>query len=331
MTPSELSDLIGGIAPVIREYVDKSWASFSVRLKAVEDRPALVGDKGETGERGEKGETGERGERGDRGADGRDADQQQLLLLQAQINALVSEVAETKQALVAARAGWPADLSAAVAALPMPKDGRDGINGKDGQMPTAEDVAPIVAAEVARAVSLIELPKDGAPGKDGIGIENASIDKDGHLVLWLSDGTQRLLGKVIGRDGLPGVPGRWGDKGADGKDGLDGLGFDDVVQEFDGERRVTLSFARGDRKKTMATLVFPTVIDRGIWKEGHAYERGDSVSWGGSLFIAQRDTKAKPELSDDWRLAAKRGRDGKEGKPGKDGLNGKDGKDGVLR
>jgi hypothetical protein len=165
------------------------------------------------------------------------------------------------------------------------------------------------------------------------------IDDEGVLVLSFTDGRIQKLGRVIGKDGTPGrdgrdgqqgVPGRWGDKGADGKDGVDGLGFDDIVQDFDGERRVTFAFARGERKKAMPTMVFPTVIDRGVWKEGHAYDRGDSVSWGGSLFIAQRDTKAKPELSDDWRLAAKRGRDGKEGKAGKDGRDGKDGKDAVI-
>jgi hypothetical protein len=38
------------------------------------------------------------------------------------------------------------------------------------------------------------------------------------------------------------------------------------------------------------------------------------VSFGGSAFIAQRDTTDKPESSDAWRLAVKRGRDGKPGK-----------------
>jgi hypothetical protein len=199
------------------------------------------------------------------------------------------------------------------------KDGRDGVDGKDG--------APG------------ERGLDGVNGKDGIGILSAAIDEEGVLVLSFTDGRIQKLGRVLGKDGAPGrdgrdgqqgVPGRWGDKGADGKDGLDGLGFDDIQQEFDGDRRVTFAFARGDRKKALPTLVFPTVIDRGVWKEGQTYERGDSVSWGGSLFIAQRDTKAKPELSDDWRLAAKRGRDGKEGKAGKDGRDGKDGKDAVT-
>jgi hypothetical protein len=42
---------------------------------------------------------------------------------------------------------------------------------------------------------------------------------------------------------------------------------------------------------------------------------GDAVSHGGSLFIAQGDTNAKPGKSDDWRLAVKRGADGRDWRP----------------
>ena len=54
------------------------------------------------------------------------------------------------------------------------------------------------------------------------------------------------------------------------------------------------------------------------------YAKGDGVTFGGSLFIAQTDAPAgKPEETPDWRLAVKRGR---EGKPGPKGIDGKDGK-----
>ena len=40
------------------------------------------------------------------------------------------------------------------------------------------------------------------------------------------------------------------------------------------------------------------------------YERGDAVTYGGSLWIAQRDTNEYPRGEDSgWRLAVKRGRD----------------------
>ena len=55
-------------------------------------------------------------------------------------------------------------------------------------------------------------------------------------------------------------------------------------------------------------------LDAGVWTE-RAYAAGDSVSHGGSLFIAQVDTSAKPGKSDDWRLAVKRGADGRDWRP----------------
>lgn len=56
-------------------------------------------------------------------------------------------------------------------------------------------------------------------------------------------------------------------------------------------------------------------IDRGVWKEKDGgFIKGDGVSFGGSFFIAQRDTTDKPEISDAWRLAVKRGRNGADGK-----------------
>lgn len=94
-----------------------------------------------------------------------------------------------------------------------------------------------------------------------------------------------------------------------GKNGVDGLGFDDMAAEYDGERTITLRFQRDEIVKEFA-FAMPVVIDRGVWREGE-YKAGDAVTWGGSLWIAQKDTGAKPESGEDWRLAVKRGRDGR--------------------
>ena len=45
------------------------------------------------------------------------------------------------------------------------------------------------------------------------------------------------------------------------------------------------------------------------------YVRGDAVTWGGSLWIAQKETSAKPDSPESgFRLAVKKGRDGKDAK-----------------
>jgi len=138
-----------------------------------------------------------------------------------------------------------------------------------------------------------------------------------------------------GRDGMAGVPGPIGEKGLDGaaglngkdgRDGLDGTLEGLVVEQLDA-RRVAFKRANGD---TLGTAVFPIVLDCGVYREGQAYEKGDGVSFAGSFWIAQGETKEKPgDGVTGWRLAVKRGRDGKEGKPGPVGERGMKGERGV--
>lgn len=64
----------------------------------------------------------------------------------------------------------------------------------------------------------------------------------------------------------------------------------------------------------------PVPLYRDLWMEGKAYEAGDMVTWGGSMWIAMKDTTAKPDLptaeSRAWKLCVKRGKDGKQGPKG---------------
>lgn len=134
-----------------------------------------------------------------------------------------------------------------------------------------------------------------------------------------------------GRDGLPGWPGEKGADGSHGRDGVngtDGLGFDDLAVLHDGERGFTLRFTRGDVVKDFPFRI-PCVIYRGVFEAGRAYEKGDSVTFGGSQWIARDATDAKPGVgSTPWQLAVKVGRDGKEGKQGQPGSQGPKGERG---
>jgi hypothetical protein len=190
-------------------------------------------------------------------------------------------------------------VKAAVAAMPAPQDGKSV---------TVDDVAPLIASEVEKRIGELPKPKDGADGKDGVGMAGALIDRSGELVVTLSNGETKNLGPVVGRDGID----------AKGEDGKDGLGFDDLDVTYDGEKTITLKFTKGERTKEFA-FSMPVVIDRGVYREGNEYKAGDGVTWGGSFWIAQKDTSSKPDTGDDWRLSVKRGRDGKPGevKPAK--------------
>ena len=161
---------------------------------------------------------------------------------------------------------------------------------KDGASVTLSDVQPLVEEEVGKALAA------RPAAKDGVGLAGALKDHEGCLVLTLTNGTMVKLGRIDGQDGEP---------------GLDGLGFDDL-EVLDGAAEFTLRLVRGERVKEW-TLAKPTLADcyRGVWREG-SFKAGDAVTWGGSLWIAQRATEAKPETNDDWKLAVKRGRDGKD-------------------
>lgn len=169
----------------------------------------------------------------------------------------------------------------------------------------SEIIGMIKAIDVPELPELPELPDIGAMVKAAVAeLPCAKDGKDG------IDGKDGLPGRD-GRDGAPGKDGLHGKDGAPGIDGKDGLGFDDLSVDFDGERGLVLRFVRGEQVKEFS-LRLPVPIDRGVWKEAGSYERGDLVTWAGSVWIAQKDApEGKPEQTADWRLAVKRGRDAK--------------------
>lgn len=182
-----------------------------------------------------------------------------------------------------------AEVERAVAALPV---------AQDGKSVTLDDLRPVIS----EAVAAIPVPKDGEPGKDGRdGLDVVKFIRDdrGHLNGIMRDGTTVDLGEYVGKDGAPGIH---------GKDGIDGVGFDDMSCEIRDDG-VYLVWEKGELVKE-ARLPIP--MDRGVFKEGQTYRAGDAVTWGGSLWIAQSETTEKPDLSKDWRLSVKRGRDGKD-------------------
>ena len=133
---------------------------------------------------------------------------------------------------------------------------------------------------------------------------------------------------MVGRDGRDGIAGKDGAPGLPGADGRDGLGLEDMRAEFDGERTVNFIFERGEQKKEFP-FTFAMVLDRGVFKEGQAYQKGDSVSYAGSWWIAQDATSGvKPGESKNWRLAVKKGDKGAQGPQGHKGMDGTNGKDG---
>jgi hypothetical protein len=290
------------------------------------------GDRGQDGERGEKGDQGERGPQGEKGDPGKDAepvsvsDVARALLSDDGLKALVDlHVAE------AVAESLPDAVAKHFEANPV-RDGKDGEPGAKGDKgdtgekgdPGRNGADAVVTPEVVRAALLSDEtlldeairrsssavrdcvekwlaehpPKDG---KDGVGIAGAVVNRSGELVVTTSDGRAHNLGMVVGKDGEKGEP------------GADGFGFDDMDFEYDGERALTVRYRKGERE-VVRKFDLPIVISRGYYRAGEKYQKHDSVSSGGSTWIATEDTSERPDTKGaPWVLSAKAGRDGRNG------------------
>lgn len=327
MHQGEIAGFMKALAPVIGEFVLKAMEPLQQRLKALEEREPVKGEKGDPGKdgvvdhgaieealllivqdkaslfRGEPGPQGEKGEEGPRGIG---------VTLMEMAPVIAEEVGKAVASIEIPRAPDMATIGlmigekveTTVAELPPAKP------GEPGKSVTVEDLAPLVVAEVEKAVA-------NMPVKDPVGLAGALIDREGHLVVTLSDGTAKALGRVVGKDGedvdmdvvrssikaeVEALP--------KPRDGTDGVGFDDLdLVEIEGD--LMLRFTRGEVVKE---FYLPVPTDRGVWT-GRDYRKGASVSWGGQTFIAQRNALAgeKPMVSppgDPWRMSVKKGRDG---------------------
>lgn len=212
----------------VKQYVDTELGALSMRIEAIEAKGIdnAIPQEAEPGPRGEPGETGPQGEPGVDGAQG-----------------------------------------------PQGESGAKGEPGPQGE--------------------------PGERGREGTGIAGAAITREGELMLTLTDGVVLTPGRVDGRDGLS---------------------IEDLSIEYDGERTMTLVFARGDKRKEIP-ISFPWMIYRGVFEPDRAYARGDTVTLNGSLYHCNvAATEARPgDGSGDWTLSVKHGRDGRSGRDGGNG------------
>lgn len=360
MTAGELADLVKGLAPVLHRQIElavtKATTPLLTRIAQLEAQRETVPRDGKDGAPGpagkdadmtlivaaidgavakavaaieppKEGQRGEKGERGERGADG-----------------MSVTVADVEPVVLAA-------VEKAVAALPTPQNGAPGEKGERGetgekgdrgergevgaegpqgpagpQGERGQDADPRLVKALQEELSALTALRGELVAAKALVPSAFVIDQDGVLVAQVN-GEAKAIGRVRGADGPAGPAGK------DGTDGRDGLGFEDLSLDYDGERNMRVSFARGDVEKKY-DLVFPVPIDRGVWKADTVYQRGDGVTWAGSFWIAQAQTSVRPgdrdEASRVWRLAVKAGREGKQGPQGPAGNDGKPGPQGPM-
>lgn len=224
------------------------------------------------------------------------------------------------------------------------------------------DLASDVQKSMTSSVEM-EKGKDGAPGEpgpkgaDGIGLAGAFIDRDGTLVLTMTNGEAKSLGVVVGRNGTDGRDGKDGLAGQPGEKGIDGVGLAGAMLDRDGVLLVTLS--NGETKslgqvvgkdgsdgkdgisfesfdleylsETHEVCVKASIAGRtkelrypaggirpaGYWREGTKAVPGEAWVHGGSLWICMKNTEGKPATNADAWIIAARA--GKDGERGATG------------
>lgn len=218
-----------------------------------------------------------------------------------------------------------------LALVPVPKDGKDGKDGKDaapakdGKDAPAVDVDSIVErvraqiptpqngkdgasvdfdAVVAKAVSLIPVPKNGENGTS-VTMDDLRPVVEAETARWQLE-FERRAADVL-RDAIEKMP-----RPQDGKDGRDGMSVEDLDVKLEG-RILTITLGNSADPATFKQrwVKVPFPLDKGVYRSGTEYEKGDVVTYGGSQWIALKDTQGKPP-SDDWRCQVQRGRDGKD-------------------
>jgi len=284
------------------------------------------------------------------GKDGKDAEPVSDELIRAEVAKAVAEIPKPKDVAPEVVAEMiAAEVRKAVSELPKANDGKDGLAGKDAEpvdvekivgdviakMPVPKDgergppgesivglkgdpgrevpievVSALVAGEVAKAIGSIPKPekaRDGEDGRDALHIE----------VLPTIDTSKSVpRGTFASHNG-----GLWrAARNTDPGDDLHLCGWQSLVEGFpeieidQGEdlRTFTLRAVSSSGRKIEKLFSLPVMIDRGVFKSEAAYVAGDVVSYGGSIWIAQHETKDTPGMSDGFRLAVKKGRDGKD-------------------
>ena len=240
-------------------------------------------------------------------------------------------------------------LAKAIDRLPTPKDGRAGDRGEKGDAGAAGvgierlvvDQKSVEFILTDGTTALVEMPvgpqgdkgADGSPGLRGEkGDAPSMADVEAVVTRLLPDllhkeieaAMQRHMDYIVaktaalvpaGRDGPPGAPGRPGARGEDGIDGkngingIDGFGIEDFDVTLKDDGRTLVVKLANETQEVTKEIRLDIPVYQGVYKTGE-YQRGDSVTYGGSVWIAKRGTNDSPP-SDSWQLAVKAGRDAK--------------------
>lgn len=329
--PHELAALGKSLGRIVKDYVATVLVAVNGRMDILEGRIKGItrGEKGDRGDAGEKGEAGDRGLTGDTGEKGERGIQGETGPIGK--DGVPGEKGEKGEpgltAIGEAGERGPRGEKGETGLIgPQGQPGETGQPGQDGESIHPDTISLMVVTEVAKAVALIPKAKDGEPGRDATQIEVLpTIDPQKSY----PRGTEAEYagGTIRAHRNTEPITARLQDAGWSVV--RDGEANFEVIQSADLR---TFTF----RKTMTSGRVFesvhksPVTILRGIHRTDDEYFRGDqTISDNSTWTCVVESTKAKPGLSPDWLLSARKGDRGKDGKgeKGDPGQPGKDGKD----
>lgn len=305
--PDVIERMSDRVFEAVRLYVGKRIDELiAAAPAAARGERGIKGDRGKTGLKGERGlqghpgkpgEPGPKGDRGDPGPPGPQSDPQSLLINDAGELVAVDASGEAKTLGVVR-----GNRGASVMDASIDDSGQLVLRMSDGRN--------INAGTVRGAPGKDAISKPGLPGRDATevrvlpAIDASRSYPEGTYAAYrggeiraeretdpIDDGDILKAGWRVAREGIA----------------------EESEQELDEgrvlERTTIYTSGRVFRRRTPTR----SMIYRGAWAE-REYQIGDTVTFHGSLFHCQAPTRAQPETSSDWKLAAKRGRDGNDSK-----------------
>jgi hypothetical protein len=297
------------VVKAVQDYVRRCLAPFADRVGKVEKAIAEIpaGKDGAPGERGPQGEKGDPGEKGDAGPQGP-----------------AGEKGEKGDRGDDGKPGEKGDRGEKGESGPAGKDGAPGADGQKGD-PGERGEKGLDGAKGDPGQDGRD-GQEGPAGRDALQIEVLSgIDPERKYHrntyakhkggLWRSFRQTDLLGEDESKSGWECIV-----------NGIHTLDFS-LGEDM---RTVTMTVRSSDGQTVEKSAQVPTVIDRGVWKDG-SFTAGDGTTWEGCFWIAQRKTEPgeKPgDSSGAWRMAVKKGRDGRDGLKGDKGERGAEGRAG---
>jgi hypothetical protein len=174
-------------------------------------------------------------------------------------------------------------------------------------MADVQAVAEVVVTTITRALAPLQARLTQIDAQ--LSAHLASVTTEVTLAVSRELGPVReRLAVLETRAPVPGPPGK------DGTNGADGFSLEDFAVDFDGDRTITLAFARPGREAQRFPLTLPFQKYQGPYQTGRTYVAGDTVSLRGCEWHCNAPmTTARPgESGADWTLAVKCGRDGRD-------------------